>query len=118
MAESIYFDKFNMFWEYFRKTWLESYDPAIHDVIQNNDNTLINRTNNAVERFNRKLNEEFPNAHLPMTSFVSSLQKITHEYAEDTRRIQKAKRRREDSHQDVYIPKLPVDIRTGALMNS
>ena len=57
--EGAYIDKFNTFWNYFQKTWMSTYHPNtwnIHDILSNeDDNMLINRTNNACESFNRRL---------------------------------------------------------------
>ena len=55
--------QFDLFWEYFVKTWLETYDPELWNIERFKDNweDIQNRTNNALERFNREMNAKLPN---------------------------------------------------------
>jgi len=54
-------DEWNSFFTYFENTWIKSYPPDLWNVqmLKNslNESHLICRTNNALERYNRKLNE-------------------------------------------------------------
>jgi hypothetical protein len=56
-----YKDKFDLFWRYFVSTWLQRYDPQtwnIHHILgRERPISIVNRTNNALERYNRELNE-------------------------------------------------------------
>jgi len=70
-------DKWNEFWKYFRGTWLTRYDIGdwnVHDVIN-----AQNRTNNALERFNRTLNDLFSSAHPNLLNFVDTIRKQSFE---------------------------------------
>ena len=79
--------KFNAFWKYFCNTWLKKYSPHswnIHAIV-NTDRMdaaliLINRTNNALERFNRKLGDAFSRAHPNMVQFVQGINAISLEF--------------------------------------
>ncbi|KAG3083689.1 hypothetical protein PI124_g19537 [Phytophthora idaei] len=56
--ESGHRGKLDTFWRCFKRTWMLNYDPAlwiIHDIAESTD--IVNHTNNALERFNRDLNE-------------------------------------------------------------
>ena len=83
--EGSYVEKFNCFWTYFRMTWMTKYDTHswnIHDIVSNEDNEmLINRTNNACEAFNRRLNENIGHAHPTMPILIKVLNKMSCDYA-------------------------------------
>ena len=55
--ESSHQVQFNSFWSYFISTWMVRYNPRVWNVhsfvTENSEFTLINRTNNPLERFNR-----------------------------------------------------------------
>ena len=85
--EGVHRAKFDIFWKYFVKTWMLSYDPNdwnVHGIVTDESSTsrLINRTNNPLERFNRKLNEAFPTAHPSVVLYVSTMWKLSQEYVE------------------------------------
>jgi hypothetical protein len=86
-----YLPKLDAFWRYFRATWLVRYRPEDWNVEahRNEDTlvTLINRTNNPLERFNRKMNNAFPNAHPSMNEFVTTIKRISCEYQYTLNRI-------------------------------
>ena len=50
---------------------------------ENSEFTLINRTNNPLERFNRKMNDSFPTPHPTKTSFVETIRQISDDYVND-----------------------------------
>ena len=58
--ESSHQVQFNSFWRYFISTWMVRYNPRVWNVhsfvTENSEFTLINRTNNPSERFNRITN--------------------------------------------------------------
>jgi hypothetical protein len=68
-------DEWNYFWRYFNRTWLTQY--KISDWNINGVMSLNNRTNNALERYNRTLNNEFPNAHPSLVTFIQSIKLLT-----------------------------------------
>ena len=65
--------------------WLLNYfvaeDWNISSLIDRPDREelLICRTNGALERFNRELNQAFPHSHPTMTDFVTTIRRISHE---------------------------------------
>lgn len=85
--EGAYKDAFNQFWSYFEKTWMNRYDPASWNIshllkdAEGREN-LINRTNNPLERFNRRLND-LGLVHPSMVQFVSAIKTVSAEYVED-----------------------------------
>lgn len=53
--------QFDDFWNrYFIKIWMEQYGPSTENIYGINQDLLINRTNNPMERYNRKFNHAFP----------------------------------------------------------
>ena len=65
IEEGEYDKHFDAFWKYFIKTWMGLYDPAywnVNAVVHADaaESLLQNRTNNPLERFNRKFNDAFP----------------------------------------------------------
>ena len=91
--ESSHQVQFNSFWSYFISTWMVRYNPRVWNVhsfvTENSEFTLINRTNNPLERFNRKMNDSFPTPHPTMTSFVETFRMIFDGCVTDLARIAK-----------------------------
>ena len=44
---------------------------------------MVNRTNNALERFNRTIKDKFPNAHPNMSAFVTVIREISADFAQE-----------------------------------
>ena len=68
----------NEFWKYFAKFWLSSDDfVSKWNTCDENNKCKIsqNRTNNALERYNRVLNETFGDSHPSLIKFVTTLEK-------------------------------------------
>lgn len=69
------------------------YNPKVWNVhsfvTENSEFKMINRTNNPLERFNRKMNDSFPTSHPTMTSFVETIREISDTYVSDLSRIAK-----------------------------
>lgn len=85
LAVGKYSSNFERFWKYFESQWMKQCGPHVWNLYHLlNDPTkqevLLNRTNNPLERFNRKLNEHFPHAHPSMPMFVETLAGIANEY--------------------------------------
>ena len=67
---------------------MNRYNPRawnVHSFVSENaEFTLVNRTNNPLERLNRKINESFPTTtHAPMSRFIETICKISEEYVSD-----------------------------------
>jgi hypothetical protein len=59
------------FWVYFARTWMDRFPPALWNISQVANSLLSGRTNNCVERYNRRIGEKFPHAHPPLLSLIS-----------------------------------------------
>jgi hypothetical protein len=89
-------DAVNKFFNYFTNTWMNRYDPKDWNVsiFANNEDPheiLINRTNNPLERFNKKMNSKFPEAKPNMLHFVETIRQISEEYIQELEIIRRSK---------------------------
>jgi hypothetical protein len=110
--------KYNLapFWKYFRKTWLKAYDPKlwnIHHLINSEDpetqDILINRTNNPLERYNKRFGEAFTASSKPsMVNFVEVMRSEAQSFVEQLDSIRQNKRQR-PNHQTPYIHSVPIE---------
>ncbi|ETK72571.1 hypothetical protein L915_20338 [Phytophthora nicotianae] len=57
--------RWGIIWRYFKRTWLELYDPVLWNV-HGLTERLVARTSNPLERFNRELNAAFSTPHPSM----------------------------------------------------
>ncbi|KAI3632370.1 hypothetical protein MIR68_009476 [Amoeboaphelidium protococcarum] len=69
----------NDFWKYFEKTWFGLYDISTWNISRLEGQVLVNRTNNPLESYNRKLNKGFK-GHPRMVDLISLLKTHVHEY--------------------------------------
>ncbi|KAF0990418.1 hypothetical protein HZS_7382 [Henneguya salminicola] len=60
-----------LFWTYFQNAWIKKYNPTLWTLCNIEDMEIFGRTNNALERYNRRLNDFFVNSHPNLASFVS-----------------------------------------------
>jgi hypothetical protein len=101
--------QFTAFWnDYFVPTWMIRYGPStwnIHDV---DDDFLINRTNNPMERYNRALNDKFPTAHPSAVDLVEVLKRDAEEFLLTMNDIRKTRKKMQE-HKPVDIPSVPND---------
>lgn len=58
------------FWSYFEKTWLVRFPSNVWNNFDISQSDLMNRTNNGLERYNRRMNDFFANAHPNLCSFA------------------------------------------------
>ncbi|KAE9249351.1 hypothetical protein PF002_g5349 [Phytophthora fragariae] len=61
--------KWEEFWAYFRKPWLEMYPSHLWNI-RGILRAVANRTKNPLERYNRKLNDSFPTGHPSIPTLV------------------------------------------------
>ncbi|KAF0988013.1 hypothetical protein HZS_2772 [Henneguya salminicola] len=59
------------FWSYFNLIWRRRFEPQLWNISNINDKNITGRTNNALERYNRRTGENFSNAHPNLASFIS-----------------------------------------------
>jgi hypothetical protein len=105
--------KFDIFYNYILKTWMKRYDPKLwnlHHIHTNysEEDILINRTNNPIERFNRTMNEHFPTPHPTVVNFVQTINEIANGYVTLLHNIKKRKTQ-PPVHSPVPIPCVPED---------
>jgi hypothetical protein len=84
MVEGQHGQKWDAFFKYFETTWMNSYlfeTWNISDQLQCGIN-VDNRTNNALENFNRQLNQEFPTAHPNIFHFITTIRDISSRYVQ------------------------------------
>ena len=68
--------KLDMFLDYFRSTWMTLFSPNDWNIsAQINHHMLANRTNNALESYNRHLNNLFTHPHPNIVDFVERLKR-------------------------------------------
>jgi DNA-binding transcriptional regulator YdaS (Cro superfamily) len=89
---------FNSFWSYFNAYYMIRVGPEkwnINEIMkkENDDDILINRTNNPLESFNSKLVKEL-GIHPNMQNFVTGIKKISAEYVAMIEQVKKGQRRR------------------------
>ena len=61
------------FWLYFQKTWIKKYPPQLWNISMLSDTNVAGRTNNALERYNRRLGDHFAMPHPSLITFVSTI---------------------------------------------
>jgi hypothetical protein len=116
MLEGSYTKQFDVFWnDYFVKTWLHTYDPHTWNIstwLGNEDqgvaSQLLNRTNNAVERFNRTMNETFPVAHPSVAQFVLAIRDLSQQYVNKMDNIRNVLKRK-PKHKCATLHSIPDD---------
>ena len=59
------------FWTYFSKTSPQRYSPSIWNINETKNEEMAGRTNNALERCNRRIGDFFNNAHPNLTLFIN-----------------------------------------------
>jgi len=102
--------KWASFWLYFINTWTKIYSPELwnwgHYFSQEDaDATYINRTNNPLERYNRKLHEDLGD-HPSMIDFVVGLKAQANHFLQELKNIQMLKKSK-PVRSDPYFPDIP-----------
>lgn len=116
------------FWEYFQNTWLVMYDPSSWNINGcldtdtyklDEEEILINRTNNPIERYNKRLNEKFGvgngKGRPSMAQFVTTIRDEASHYLmaiSDMSRGRAVKAGTKSGHKDPTIQEMPLDYAT------
>lgn len=74
----------------------------------NDDYTLINRTNNPLERYNRTLGENFVHAHPTLPMLIQVLREEAERYVELLQNIEMGMTK-PTPHEPLYIPEIPEE---------
>jgi hypothetical protein len=95
------------FWKYFDRTWTRRYPISLWNIHDQSDYELSGRTNNAVERYNRRLGDQFPNAHPTLGFFLQVIRKEEAYFSHLTEAIRKGSVKISTQIRDFERPKLP-----------
>ena len=96
----------NGFWTYFRRTWLSRYPISMWNISEDRDRDLCGRTNNAIERYNRRLNKKFSLAHPKIGTFVSVIKDEESFFSSQIRGIRSGAIPVDDSERDFVRPNI------------
>lgn len=66
-------DNLDNFWRYFERTWMRRFLPELWNLSNKSQLNIRGRTNNALERYNRRIGDFFLNAHPNLCAFVSTI---------------------------------------------
>ncbi|KAG3027251.1 hypothetical protein PC120_g5499 [Phytophthora cactorum] len=70
--------KWNQFWNYFQKTWIEAFPPDLWNIY-GVQREIVNRTNNPLERFHREFNARLK-GQPSLRHFVKTIEEIARHY--------------------------------------
>lgn len=101
--------KFKKFLNYFKKVWLKKFPFELWNINFKGNKKLITRTNNPLERYNRRLNEQFSTSHPNILKFVYILKNEEEFYSKLSRGIRSGNIRPENERKGFVIPKIPLD---------
>lgn len=76
-----------LFWTYFENTWMRIFNPSLWSLCNVEDWEIAGRTNNALERYNRRINDFFANSHPNLASFASTIKNEFKFYSEICNKI-------------------------------
>jgi hypothetical protein len=93
------------FWAYFRRTWLERYFINEWNVFGIAD-TVVARTNNPLERFNREMNAAFK-PHPNLRQLVATIARMSTAYARKQASITRGLRRKKVRPPRIVLPSPP-----------
>ena len=133
MEEGSFVKLFDQYWRYFLKTWMRKtrhhQDKTglylftswniFHlidkngEITENEDgvDVMVNRTNNPLERFNRRMNESIP-IHPTMQVFVQGIKDICNDYVDQMVAAKLQRGRKQGNHAPVNVPEIPADFKS------
>jgi hypothetical protein len=104
--------KLNEFWNYWVRTWCLYYNPRIWNVSglisEDPECTIINRTNNPIERFNRTFGEALNTTHSTMDNFINCIKMLSCGFVTEMNYIFVGARA-PNNHQNVTMYSIPED---------
>lgn len=138
LDEGTYTKQFDQFWAYFVKTWMKKTDRyddksglylfttwnMSHLVDEHGrlaldeggNDVSVNRTNNPLERFNRKMNEAIQ-GHPTVQVFVESIKIIANEYVTMMRLVKGNRVGKKRVHKPVCLPEIPAKFASFEIPN-
>ncbi|ETP50138.1 hypothetical protein F442_04459 [Phytophthora nicotianae P10297] len=75
-------DQWSSFWVYFRRVWISQFSPAMWNMHGLN-NSIITRTNNPLEHFQRELENSFTAPDPGLQFFVATIERMARRYVAD-----------------------------------
>ena len=100
--------KFSEFWRYFINTWTKTYDPTTWNYYGLDDESiLVNRTNNPLERYNRRLKEQLGH-HPSMMNFIAGIKLEAQHFLEELQLISSRKKSAPE-RMEIILPTIPDD---------
>lgn len=100
--------EFKNFLIYFEKIWIKKFPPTLWNINEKKRNKLIGITNNSLERYNRRLNEQILNSNPNILSFVNLIKNEENFYSNQLRGIRSGLIKRENKNykkKNIKIPK-------------
>lgn len=102
-------DVVNNFWKYFNSTWVNGlYDVELWNIYRFQDciDSIQNRTNNPLERFNRTMNDHFGQISPSLPVFIEGIKKVSAQYVQDIEDVQQRRKTKQvrQSVQFLYPP--------------
>ncbi|KAF0991371.1 hypothetical protein HZS_4314, partial [Henneguya salminicola] len=70
------------FWSYFDLIWRRRFEPQLWNILNINGIDIAGRTNNALERYSKRIGENFANAHPNLPYFISIIRSKFQYYSE------------------------------------
>jgi len=95
------------FIQYFKRTWMRKYPPQLWNIHGLDNHGVITRTNNPLERYNRRLNEQFGNAHPNLVRFVAAIRSEENLYSMQIRDIRQGRLERPGGRNKFELPSIP-----------
>ena len=89
---------------------MKQFPPAIWKISEISEGSLADRTNNPLERYNRRLNSPFPNAHPRLIQFVTIIKDEDDNYTILTECIRSVKLEFPLIDRDFIMPNIPDDL--------
>ena len=99
-------EKWDLFWEYFTKTWISILDSWNICLKDGSYKDLMNRTNNGLEHYNCRFNDLFEGHNPSLIQFVQIVEEESCYHARQMEDIRMG-REEEPTYEKVIIPKNP-----------
>ena len=99
--------KWESFWKYFRKVWVNTYGVQVWNIshLVESDLVIRNRTNNALERFNRTIKQKL-GMHPSLAKYVDGIKEISNDYVQRINDVREG-RERQPQHLETRLGGIP-----------
>jgi hypothetical protein len=100
--------EWSRFWVYFEKTWQNRFPPKYWNVSEHHAHSIQGRTNNCIERYNRRLGEKFACPHPKLLQFVQVLRSKAEYYIDYLARCRNGQENIVFEDRTFILPTLPA----------